>query len=104
MSQSSARERRACDCDDGVAAVWDAIDAKLKFKDADSRTVDVEEHHLRLRRFQDEVAEFFHFEAGLEGELELRACVRSVSAVRSGSNSDPRPPRAVSDRDESHGH
>ena len=65
----------------------DAVVPKLKFEDADSRAVDVEQHHLRLRRLQDEVAEFLDLEAGLEGELELRACVWIVSVRRRASRS-----------------
>jgi len=77
----------------------DAIDAKLKFEDAESRAVDVEEHHLRLGGLEDEVAELLDLEAGLEGELELRACVRIAVRIHSKSNEEP--PTAIIPGDES---
>ena len=43
--------------------------------------VDVEEHHLRLRRLEDQVAELLDLEAGLEGELQLRALDHDVWEV-----------------------
>ena len=76
------------------------VDAKLKFKDAESRTVDVEQHHLRLGGLEDEVAELLDLEAGLEGELELGACVRI--AVRIVSKSNEEPPSAIIPGDESY--
>ena len=78
----------------------DAIVPTLKFQDADARTVDVEEHHLRLGGLEDEVAELLDLEAGLEGELELGACVRI--AVRIHSKSQEKPPTAIIPRDESY--
>ena len=76
---------------------------KLKFKDAESRTIDVEEHHLRLRRLEYQVAELLHLQTGLEGELELGTCGRSVmDAVRIHSKSNKKPPTAIIPGDESH--
>ena len=75
---------------------------KLKFKDAESRTIDVEEHHLRLRRLEYQVAELLDLQAGLEGELELGACVRIVIAVRIHSKSNKKPPTAIIPGDESY--
>ena len=43
-------------------------------QDAESRTINVEQHHLRLRRLEDEIAELLDLQAGLEGQLQLRAC------------------------------
>ena len=76
---------------------------KLKFKDAESHTIDVKEHHLRLRRLEYQVAELLDLEAGLEGELELGTCGRSVmDAVRIHSKSREKPPTAIIPEDESY--
>ena len=43
--------------------------------------VQVEEDHLRLGGFQDQVSKLLHFEAGLEGQLQLRALDDNVGEI-----------------------
>ena len=43
--------------------------------------VEVEQHHLRLRRLQDQVSELLHLQTGLEGQLQLRAFDHDVGEV-----------------------
>ncbi|KFQ90330.1 hypothetical protein N337_05168, partial [Phoenicopterus ruber ruber] len=35
--------------------------------------IEIEENHLGFGSLQDEITELFHFQAGLEGQLQLRA-------------------------------
>lgn len=44
--------------------------------------VQVEQHHLRLRGLEDEVAELLHFEARLERQLQLRPLDHDVREVQ----------------------
>mmetsp|Transcript_24497 Transcript_24497/g.79136 ORF Transcript_24497/g.79136 Transcript_24497/m.79136 type:complete len:322 (-) Transcript_24497:5563-6528(-) len=46
--------------------------------------VDVEQHHLRLRRLEDQITELLHLQARLERQLQLRALdhdIRKIQAV-----------------------
>ena len=43
--------------------------------------IQVEQHHLRLCSFQDEVSKLLHLQTGLEGQLQLRALDHNVREI-----------------------
>lgn len=43
--------------------------------------IQVEQHHLRLCSFQDEVSKLLHLQTGLEGQLQLRPLDHNVGEV-----------------------
>lgn len=44
--------------------------------------IEIEQHHLRLCRLQDEISELLHLQTGLEGQLQLRTFDHDVGEVK----------------------
>lgn len=44
--------------------------------------IEIEQHHLRLCRLQDEISKLLHLQTGLEGQLQLRTLDHDVGEVK----------------------